>query len=56
VPSLVGVGWRAPYIHDGCAKTLFERFIPDCGGAAHGDTHDLRQDQIADLVTFLETL
>src|SRR4029079_17135526 len=56
VPSLVGVGWRAPFIHSGCAKTLFDRFDPACGGAAHGDTKDLDKAQIADLVGFLETL
>src|SRR5262249_44320281 len=31
VPSLVGVGWRAPYLHNGCAPTLEARF-GDCGG------------------------
>jgi cbb3-type cytochrome c oxidase subunit III len=56
VPSLVGLGWRSPFIHTGCAKTLFDRFEPGCGGAMHGDTRDLTQDQIADLVAYLETL
>jgi mono/diheme cytochrome c family protein/DNA-binding beta-propeller fold protein YncE len=56
VPSLVGVGWRAPFLHSGCAKTLFDRFDPSCGGAAHGDTRDLTKDQVADIVAFLETL
>jgi mono/diheme cytochrome c family protein len=56
VPSLIGVAWRAPFLHTGCAKTLFDRFDPACGGAAHGDTKDLDKAQIADLVGFLETL
>ena len=56
VPSLVGVAWRAPYIHTGCAATLFDRFAPDCGGTQHGDTHDLADSDISDLVAFLETL
>ena len=56
VPSLVGVAWRAPYIHTGCAQTLFDRFTPECGGTAHGDTKDLLQTDIRDLVAFLETL
>jgi cytochrome c peroxidase len=56
VPSLVGVAWRAPYIHTGCAQTLFDRFTPECGGAQHGDTRDLAQSDIRDLVAFLETL
>lgn len=56
VPSLVGIGWRAPFIHTGCAKTLFERFDPACGGDKHGDTADLSRDQIADIVAYVETL
>jgi mono/diheme cytochrome c family protein len=56
VPSLVGVAWRAPYIHTGCAQTLFDRFTPECGGTQHGDTRDLLQSDIRDLVAFLETL
>jgi mono/diheme cytochrome c family protein len=56
VPSLVGIGWRAPFIHTGCAQTLFDRFDPKCGGAKHGDTADLTKDQIADIVAHLESL
>ena len=26
VPSLLGVGARAPFMHDGCATTLMDRF------------------------------
>ena len=36
VPSLVGVGNHPPYLHDGCAATLADRFLPSCGG---GDRH-----------------
>jgi hypothetical protein len=56
VPSLIGVGWRAPYLHMGCATSLPERFDPACGGDKHADTHDLSHDQIQDLVQFLQTL
>ena len=56
VPSLVGIGWRAPFMHNGCASTLFDRFDPKCGGAKHGDIADLTKDQIADIVAFVETL
>jgi cytochrome c peroxidase len=56
VPSLVGVGWRAPYIHTGCATTLFDRFDPSCGGTGHAQTSDLTPDQIQDIVAYLETL
>ncbi|HSK04142.1 MAG TPA: c-type cytochrome, partial [Kofleriaceae bacterium] len=59
VPSLVGVGARAPFMHDGCAPTLTERFTlgPACGGGdAHGRTSHLSGAQIADLVAYLESL
>jgi hypothetical protein len=55
VPSLLGIGNRPPYLHDGCAATLADRFGP-CGGASHGNTADLGPGQIADLVAYLETL
>jgi len=58
VPSLRGVAWRAPYMHDGCAATLADRFNnTKCGGGdAHGVTSKLTPDQIQDLVAFLETM
>ncbi len=56
VPSLKGVGGRAPYMHTGCAATLRDRFDPACGGEAHGDIVGLTDSQIADLVAYLETL
>ncbi len=56
VPSLVGVAWRRPLLHTGCALHLKDRFDPACGGNAHADTSDLSADQIDDLVRFLETL
>jgi hypothetical protein len=57
VPSLIGVVHRAPYMHDGCAATLGDRFTdPSCGGALHGNTSHLSATEIDDLVAFLETL
>jgi len=56
VPSLIAVSERAPYMHDGCASTLLERFDPSCGGAMHGDLSSLSQDDIGDLVAYLESL
>ena len=55
VPSLVGVGARAPFLHDGCATTLTDRF-GTCGGASHGDTSKLSAGDIGDLVAYLQTL
>ncbi|MBC8131533.1 MAG: cytochrome-c peroxidase, partial [Deltaproteobacteria bacterium] len=58
VPSLRGVGWRAPFMHDGCSPTLAARFGNKyCdGGDAHGKTSQLTPAQIDDLVAFLESL
>jgi hypothetical protein len=55
VPSLVGVGARAPFMHDGCAPTLRDRF-GSCGGSRHGDLTGLGPEDITDLVAYLETL
>jgi len=41
---------------DGCAATLFDRFDPACGGELHGNTAGLSEDQIIDLVAYLESL
>jgi mono/diheme cytochrome c family protein len=60
VPTLVGVSARAPYMHDGCAKTLKDRFAKGqdacTGGVKHGDTSALSDGDIDDLVGYLETL
>ncbi|HXK17752.1 MAG TPA: cytochrome-c peroxidase, partial [Polyangiaceae bacterium] len=56
VPSLIAVGYRAPFMHTGCANTLAARFDVSCGGNAHGNTAGLSQDQIGDLIAFLESL
>lgn len=58
VPSLVGIAARAPFMHDGCARTLEERFtVAACGGGdKHGVTSQLTPAEIADLVAYLKTL
>jgi hypothetical protein len=57
VPSLRGVGWRAPFMHNGCAPSLAQRFTPACGGGdKHGVTSRLSPAQLADLAAFVETL
>lgn len=56
VPSLQGVGARAPFMHDGCAKTLMDRFTTCGGGDLHGATSVLSQTQLTDLVEYLESL
>jgi cytochrome c peroxidase len=58
VPSLIDVGSRAPFMHDGCASTLAGRFgAAGCGGGdKHGVTSHLTPAQLNDLVSFLESL
>lgn len=58
VPSLVGLAAHPPFMHDGCAKTLRERFDDEaCGGGdLHGRTSHLGADQVDDLVAYLHTL
>lgn len=57
VPPLVGVSYRLPVMHDGCAKTLRQRFDPACGGGErHGHTAQLADAQIDDLVAFLQSI
>jgi hypothetical protein len=55
VPPLVGVGWRTPLFHDGCATTLGDRF-GKCATAQHGNIGSLSTGDISDLVAYLETL
>ncbi len=55
VPSLVGIVDRAPFMHNGCAPTLRDRF-GSCGGSRHGTTQSLTTSQVSDLVAYLETL
>lgn len=57
VPALNGIASRAPFMHDGCAATLRDRFEPTCGGGDnHGHTSQLTDAQIDDMVAYLESL
>ena len=56
VPTLVGVVLRDPYMSNGCAATLSDRFGPCGGGDKHGHTSQLSASDIADLVAYLKTL
>jgi hypothetical protein len=55
VPPLVGVGWRTPLLHDGCAATIGDRF-GSCSSPQHGSTGSLSAGQVSDLTAYLETL
>jgi mono/diheme cytochrome c family protein len=58
VPSLKGIRFRTPLMHDGCAPDLEKRFtdIACGGGDDHGKTSQLNATQIKDLTAYLETL
>ena len=55
VPPLVGVGWRTPLMHAGCATTLADRFGA-CATPGHGNTQSLSPQDIENLTAYLETL
>jgi hypothetical protein len=55
VPPLVGVGWRTPLLHDGCAKTVADRFST-CDSPTHGNTRSLSTGDLTDLEMYLESL
>ncbi len=57
VPSLIGVSYRLPLMHSGCATSMRARFEPGCGGGdSHGQTSQLSPEARDDLISFLETL
>jgi cytochrome c len=56
VPSLVGLWARAPYLHDGCAATIADRFSPACDSGKHGDLTGLSSEDVGALGAYLETL
>lgn len=57
VPSLLGLARRAPFMHDGCAKTLADRFDPACGGSTHGDVFSrLSKAEVDELIAYLGQL
>ena len=58
IPSLRGVSWRAPFMHNGCAATLTDRLTSAacCGGDRHGITSTLTTAQVGDLTAYLQSL
>lgn len=55
VPSLLGVGRTAPYLHDGSQLTIEQRVNANPNDA-HGTTSALSQTEKADLVAYLKSL
>jgi hypothetical protein len=56
VPQLHGLALRAPYMHNGCAATLRDRFTVGCGGSDKHASGMFTDAQVDDLVAYLETL
>jgi hypothetical protein len=58
VPSLIGVSYRTPLMHDGTCPTLRARLVDaTCsGGDHHGHTSQLAPSQVDDMIAFLSTL
>jgi len=55
IPSLLGVGRSAPYLHSGAQSTLEAR-VYDNPGDQHGVTSNLDEGQKRDLVRYLQSL
>jgi mono/diheme cytochrome c family protein len=55
VPPLVGVGWRTPLMHDGCASTVADRF-GTCATPQHGTIGQLSAQDLSDLEMYLQSL
>ena len=55
-PSLLGVGRSGPYLHDGSAPTLRARIMRNKEANLHGQTADLTDGEVGDLVNYLKTL
>ncbi len=55
VPSLLGLGRTAPYLHDGSQRSLAERVLSNVGDR-HGNTSVLSQAEKTDLIAYLKAL
>lgn len=57
IPSLRGLARRAPFMHDGCAKRMADRFDDvACGGRTHGDISGLSAPEREALIGYLGQL
>ncbi|MFP2928601.1 c-type cytochrome [Pyxidicoccus sp. 3LG] len=55
-PSLLGLARTAPYLHDGSATSLKDRFVQSRQSNQHGSTAQLTDAEVDDLVQYLLTL
>jgi YVTN family beta-propeller protein len=56
VPSLLGLARSAPYLHDGSAATFMDRLRVGQSTNQHGQTANLSDQQLSDLVEYLKSL
>lgn len=57
VPTLKGLSRRAPFMHDGCANTIQDRFTDvACGGTSHGNASKLDPIELQALTDYLGQL
>jgi hypothetical protein len=57
VPSLLGLGLRAPYMHDGCAENIDALFKqPECARTGHAQLGMLSAEDAANLQAYLLSL
>jgi cytochrome c peroxidase len=56
VPHLTGIGRKAPYLHDGRARSLEEVWTLPHVEDKHGQVTDLNKTELNDLVEFLRSL
>ncbi|HEY8430230.1 MAG TPA: hypothetical protein VIL20_17735 [Sandaracinaceae bacterium] len=54
VPTLLGVSFRGPWMHDGCARTLEGTIVASCAGEGHSVRLDERE--LGALLAYLRTL
>jgi len=55
-PSLLGIKYSAPYLHDGSVKNLLTMFLPEPDGKHHGEIANGDISEIPNLISFLESL
>jgi YVTN family beta-propeller protein len=55
-PTLRGLAYTAPYLHDGSAPTLYDVLVTANPTDRHGVTSHLTADEMADLIAFMKAL
>jgi len=56
VPGLRGLWSNAPYLHDGIASTVYDVLVTENNSGRHGRIQDLSEQELVELVAFLQQL